>query len=128
MKKINGGVAVIEKDGKHFLICQSKNKPLGGYWRHPGGSFKLNESFKEGIKREIKEETGLEIEVIDDNPIHVEKIDYKPGFFGFFRAKLIGGEIKIDENEIEKWGWFNRSEIKKLKLMKATKAFYKKIY
>jgi len=124
-KRITGGVAIITRSRKHFLIRQSENKPLGGQWRHPGGSFEKGESKKQGIKREIKEELGLEIKVLGDKPIHIEKIDYKPGYFGFYKAKIIGEKLKLDKREIDDCGWFTTEEIKNLKLMKATKSFYK---
>ncbi len=127
-RKITGGVAVIEKDGKHFLIQQSKNKPLDGYWRHPGGSFEKNETEVSGIIREIKEETNLDIKVLNKKPFYIEKDDYEPGYFGFYKAKLIGGNLKIDNFEVADYGFFALDEIKKLKLMKATKSFYEKKY
>jgi len=125
-KKVTGGVAIINTNNKHLLIKQSTSKPLGGQWRHPGGSFGEGESAKEGIKREIKEEIGLKIKVLGNKPIYIEKIDYKPGYFGFYKASIIGGKLKIDRREIDDYGWFTIEEIKNLDLMKATKSFYKK--
>ena len=126
-KQIIGGVAVIEKDGKCLLIKQSKNKPLSGLWRHPGGTFEKGESDADALVRELKEEMDLDIKVLGDKPFHTEKVDYKPGYFGFYKAVIIGGTIKINE-EIDDYGWFTLEEIKKLPLMKATKSFYKKEY
>lgn len=127
-KQITGGVAVLEKEGKHFLVRQSKNKPLGGQWRHPGGSFLKGERDIDGVTRELKEEVGLDVDVIDKKPIHIEKIDYKPGYFGFYMAVVKRGALNIDKREIDDWGWFSLKEIKKLNLMKATRSFYKKKY
>jgi len=130
MNKINdeikGAVAVIEKDGKHFMIKQALNKPFGGQWRHPGGKFELNENPIEGLKREVKEETGLEIEVIDKCPLAILKSDYADHYFGFYRAKCKNAEIKINKREVENFGWFTVEEIKRLNLMNATKIFYEK--
>ncbi len=127
-QKIKGGVAVIEKDKKHFLIRQSENKPLGGQWRHPGGNFEKDEEPIDGVKREIKEETGLSIQIIDEKPFHVEKIDYGPGYVGFYRAIPQDGELKIDLREISDYGWFSFDEIKNLNLMEATRSFYRDKY
>jgi 8-oxo-dGTP diphosphatase len=63
-----GGVAVIERDGKHLLTQQSKSKPNAGQWRHPGGKFNANEDSVAGLKREIKEEMGLDVD-IDPSPV-----------------------------------------------------------
>ncbi len=126
VKKLSGGVAVIEVEGKHFLIQQSNNKPFGSQWRHPGGSFEENETEAEGIAREIKEEINLDIKVLDEKPIHIEKTDYKSHYFGFYKAVIIGGEMKVDMNEIQGYGYFTIDEIKRLSLMKATRSFYDK--
>jgi 8-oxo-dGTP diphosphatase len=121
---ITGGVAVIEKDGKVLMIKQGKEKPLAGQWRHPGGEFLEGESPEEGIKREIMEEVGLEVELIDKEPVLVMESDYGDGMFGFFRARAVGGELKIDAGEVELAAWFPRSEILGLNLMGATRKFY----
>lgn len=126
--RLIGGVAVIEKDGKHFLIKQSSDKPHGGQWRHVGGKFKLHEDPINGLKREIREEVGLEVEVIDEKPFMIMKSDYEPGNFGFFKAEVKGGELRMDEKEVEDVGWFSVEEIKELNLMNATRKFYESIY
>lgn len=124
---IDGGVAVIIKNNRHFLIRQSKNKPLAGKWRHPGGSFKKGETPKEGIKREVKEETGFDVKV-EETPLQIEKNDYLLNYFGFYKAKLIKENLSVDEKEIDDYGWFTPEEIAKLDLMKGTKSFYKNKY
>ena len=123
-KELIGGVAVICKDDKHLLICQSSNKPNAGTWRHPGGKNEPGEPLWQGIQREIREETGLEIELISDKPVKVLPSEYDSGNFGFFMARIIGGEVNMDEGEISEYGWFTAEEAKKLNLMEATRKFY----
>jgi 8-oxo-dGTP diphosphatase len=55
-----GGVAFI--DGKVVLI-KRRFEPLAGRWSLPGGTLELGESLREGLVREMREETGLEVEV-----------------------------------------------------------------
>lgn len=126
--ELKGAVAVIEKDGKHFLIKQSKGKPLGGQWRHPGGKFEEGEKPSDGLKREIKEELGIEIEVVGNGPFFVTKADYLDCYFGFFKAVCTGGDLKADKSEIDDYGWFTLEEISKMDLMNATRVFYREIY
>ena len=125
--EIRGAVSVIEKDGKHFMIKQSKSKPLSGQWRHPGGSLESDEKPVDGLKREVMEETGMEIELIDEKPIVILKADYVDCYFGFFRARFKGSGLKIDEKEIADFGWFTMDQIRKLNLMNATRIFYDNI-
>ncbi|RJQ32355.1 NUDIX hydrolase [Candidatus Parcubacteria bacterium] len=50
--------ALIENDGK-FLLVQEFN----GQWQLPGGRLNVGEKLEDGLKREIKEELGIDIEV-----------------------------------------------------------------
>ena len=53
--------AVIVLDGS-LLFLRRKNNPAAGLWWFAGGRMHLRESFEETLRREVKEETGLEIE------------------------------------------------------------------
>lgn len=54
--------AVIVQDGKLLLIKRAV-EPSKGRWSVPGGSVEWGEPLVEALKREVREETGLEIEV-----------------------------------------------------------------
>jgi 8-oxo-dGTP diphosphatase len=54
--------AVIVADGK-VLIVKRAHDPRKGEWSLPGGRVELGETLVDALRREIKEETGLEIEV-----------------------------------------------------------------
>ena len=60
MKVIVGGI--IEKDGKYLLVQEAKEKCYKK-WNFPAGHLDFNESLKEGAIREIKEETGCDVEL-----------------------------------------------------------------
>jgi ADP-ribose pyrophosphatase YjhB (NUDIX family) len=54
--------AVILREGK-VLIVRRANPPLQGEWSIPGGGLDLGEKLRDGVAREVREETGLEVEV-----------------------------------------------------------------
>ena len=54
--------AVVVRDGK-ALIVKRAHEPRKGEWSLPGGLLELGESLPDAVRREIKEETGLDIEV-----------------------------------------------------------------
>ena len=54
--------AVVVRDGK-ALIIKRAHEPRKGEWSLPGGLLELGESLQEAVRREIKEETNLDIEV-----------------------------------------------------------------
>jgi 8-oxo-dGTP diphosphatase len=57
-----GGVVI--SDGRAVLIRRG-SEPLKGQWSIPGGTLELGETIAEGVRRELAEETGLEVEVLD---------------------------------------------------------------
>jgi 8-oxo-dGTP diphosphatase len=54
--------AVIVRDGK-ALIVKRAHEPRKGEWSLPGGHLHLGESLEDAARREVKEETGLEVEL-----------------------------------------------------------------
>ena len=54
--------AVIVREGL-VLIVRRANPPLQGEWSIPGGALDLGEKLRDGVAREVREETGLEVEV-----------------------------------------------------------------
>jgi 8-oxo-dGTP diphosphatase len=57
-----GGVLI--EDGRTLLIKRG-TEPLLGQWSIPGGTLELGESLQAGVAREMLEETGLEVRVLD---------------------------------------------------------------
>ena len=57
-----GGV-VIERE--RALLIRRGSEPLRGQWSIPGGTLELGESLQAGVARELLEETGLQVRVLD---------------------------------------------------------------
>ena len=55
------GAVVIEGDA--VLLIKRAFPPRQGEWSLPGGQLELGESLADGVRREVREETGLEVEV-----------------------------------------------------------------
>ena len=58
------GVGAIIIEGERVLLVERGREPLKGYWSLPGGALETGEKLAEGIRREVLEETGLEIEML----------------------------------------------------------------
>jgi len=56
--------AVIVKDGR-VLLVQRGTEPALGRWSIPGGLIEVGEALSEAVVREVREETGLEIEPVE---------------------------------------------------------------
>jgi ADP-ribose pyrophosphatase YjhB (NUDIX family) len=57
-----GGVVI---ENGHALLIRRGTEPLRGQWSIPGGTLELGESLQAGVARELREETGLEVRVLD---------------------------------------------------------------
>lgn len=55
-----GGAALL---GGCLVLIRRANEPRKGEWSIPGGRLELGETLAEGVRRELREETGLEVEV-----------------------------------------------------------------
>jgi mutator protein MutT len=70
VKPVVGVGAVVVRDGKALLIKRGQ-EPRKGEWSLPGGIVELGESLADALRREVREETGLETAI---GP-HVETFD-----------------------------------------------------
>ena len=104
MKVIVGGI--IEKDGKYLLVQEAKKKCYKK-WNFPAGHLDYNESLEEGAIREIKEETGCDVEL--DGVCCISNRILEDDLFVMivFNAKLIKETIKFDKEEILDVKWFD---------------------
>ncbi len=102
----NAAKAFIVRDNKLFMMKRRLNDPhKPGKLDIPGGRLELGENPFEGLKREMKEETGAEIEII--MPICVEHFTREDGqkiTLTMYWCKLLNNEIKLSEEHTEqKW-------------------------
>lgn len=95
-------------DGNKVLIIQQ----VKGHWGFPKGHVEDGETEVQTAVREIKEETNLDVE-IDETKRFVEHYSPEEGIekdVVFFIAKKIGGEIKVQEEEVKDTKWLTPRE------------------
>ena len=101
------GVGAIIIHQSKILIVKRANEPAKGLWSVPGGVVELGEYLHKAIKREVKEETGLEVGIerlIDavDNIIYDEegRIQYHYVLLDYL-CQLRGGVLKAADDVYE---------------------------
>ncbi|MCX7109614.1 MAG: NUDIX hydrolase [Proteobacteria bacterium] len=58
-----GVSAIIFDQNERVLLIQRGKPPAAGFWHAPGGKLEAGESLVEGVRREVKEETGLDVTI-----------------------------------------------------------------
>lgn len=100
--------AIITDDHGRALLIQRRDN---GTWEPPGGVLELSESIDDGLRRETREETGLDIE-----PVALTGV-YKNMTRGIvalvFRCKITGGELAITD-ETAAFRWADERDISEL--------------
>ena len=105
---------VIEKDGK-FLLVQEAQETCRGKWNIPAGHLDPNETIFDGAKREIKEETGCNVELTGILQIGNRVLKDNVVVSVIFQAKLLDNNITYDPNEILDVKWFTYEELINMK-------------
>jgi ADP-ribose pyrophosphatase YjhB (NUDIX family) len=59
------GVGAVVVDRGRVVLIRRGTEPLKGQWSLPGGMLELGESLVAGVVREVREETGLAVEVVE---------------------------------------------------------------
>ena len=105
--------AIIQKDGKILVLKRSCEEDVfAELWDIPGGKIEYGEKTTDGIKREVFEETGLDVE-----------IEFRPWSLWSFMtpakerqtvgitllAKYLGGDVKLSSEHID-YKWINPDE------------------
>lgn len=91
--------ALIKKDGK-VLIAKRSTGDLNvfGKWEFPGGKVELNESEKDAIKREIKEEFELDINVKNFIINNVCVYPKKTVDLRLYECEYLSGQFKLHDH------------------------------
>ena len=101
------------KSSTRILLVKNNN---GRYWSFPKGHIEIGETEEQTAVREIKEETGLDVEIMDG---FRETSDYCP--FGrirkkvvFFLAQAFTDNVRVQEEEIAEYTWVDLQQARKL--------------
>lgn len=110
--KVATGCVVRRQDGKYLMVQEGQPK-VYGLWNIPAGHVDKGESIEHAAVREVKEETGYDVKLIEKIDIYQDSIEdtIKHGY----EATIVGGELKPQPGEILDAGWFSYAEITKMR-------------
>ncbi len=99
----NSAKAFIVKDNKLLILKRSSDEVhKANIWEIPGGRLELGENPIEGLKREVKEESGIDIEVLHPIKVrHFEREDGQTITMLIFLCKALNDDVKISKEHSE---------------------------
>jgi 8-oxo-dGTP diphosphatase len=117
--------AIIFEDQDRILMVERAGNPLKGYWSLPGGLVETGETLETAVKREILEETGLQVEpqqmfelferIMHDAQgqaeYHYVLLDYL--------CKVVGGTLQAGD-DVSRAEWVRREDLPSLLITEGT--------
>jgi ADP-ribose pyrophosphatase YjhB (NUDIX family) len=106
---VPGVHAVIESDGR-ILLGRRAFDPGAGCWGLPGGFLEEGEAPDEGLRREVREETGLDVELGELFGTWVQPHGERSVLCLLWYARVVGGVEEAADDVLE-LGWFAPDEL-----------------
>ena len=121
------GVGAIIVEGDRVLLVERGQEPQKGCWSLPGGLVEAGEHLKDALRREVREETGLEVEPLSVFEVferimrdetgrpeyHYVLIDYL--------CQVQGGELKA-ASDVRRAAWVSRAGLSSYRITEGTQA------
>ncbi len=112
MRPFASDIVLIE-NGKILLVKRGR-EPFKGMWATPGGRIEEGETAEQCAIREMKEETGLEIEIIRLTGIYSDPARDPRGIIAAaYLAKRTGGKLSAGDDAAET-KWFDLTDLPEL--------------
>jgi len=131
-RPIVGVGALIFQRGR-ILMAQRGKEPLKGWWSLPGGALELGESLHDGVCREVREETGLEIEprrVFEIFERIMRDAEGQPEYHYVlidYLCRVRGGTLQAGD-DVCAVAWLTLAEVKALQITEGTLAVIEKAF
>ncbi len=118
---------VVEKNGNFLMVKRQRewDNQSHGKWEIPGGKVDFGEHPKQTVVREVKEETGFEVE----KPKLLSKVYSHVWDYGTrkshviilpYTCSVVGGKKNASDKNVQQVEWFTRAKIKELDCLPGT--------
>lgn len=127
------GVGALILDGDRILMAQRGKQPLKGWWSLPGGALETGELLADAVRREVREETGLEIDPLSVFEIFERITRDAEGLAEYhyvlidYICRVTGGQLAPGDDvcQVE---WVRRRDLPKLQITEGTLGVIEKAF
>ena len=127
------GVGALIFEGRNILLVERAKEPLKGYWSIPGGIVEAGERLEDAVRREVREETGLEIEPLAMFEIF-ERImpdsEARPEYHYVlldYICRVVGGQLAA-ASDVSKVAWVPEQSLSEYRLTEGTQAVVERAF
>jgi ADP-ribose pyrophosphatase YjhB (NUDIX family) len=101
-------------EAERVLLVRRGTEPLKGHWSLPGGLLEVGESLTDGVKREVREETGLLVEPIELIELidRIQREDNRVRYhyvIADYLGRVVGGALQA-ASDADAVRWVERAE------------------
>jgi len=120
-------------DGSAILLVERAKEPLKGYWSLPGGIVETGERLEEAIRREVREETGLEVETQSVFEIFERVMPDREGRTEYhyvlidYLCRVVGGRLSA-ASDVSGAAWVAEQNLRDYRLTEGTLAVVERAF
>jgi 8-oxo-dGTP diphosphatase len=127
------GVGALIFDGANILLVERGKEPLKGYWSLPGGILETGEKLEDAIRREVLEETGLEVEPLSMFEIFERimpdasgRVEYHYVLIDYL-CRPTGGRL-LAASDVSRAAWVTEQNLREYRLTEGTLAVVERAF
>jgi len=128
---IGVGALIFQRD--RILMAQRGKDPLKGWWSLPGGALETGESLADAVRREVLEETGLEVRPLEVFEIFeriMRDADGRPEYHYVlidYTCRVTGGRLRAGDDVVHV-EWVRRPDLRKMQITEGTLGVIEKAF
>ncbi|MDQ6759734.1 MAG: NUDIX hydrolase [Acidobacteriota bacterium] len=127
------GALVFADADQGILLIERGKEPLKGFWSLPGGLLEVGEKLTDAVRREVQEETGLEVEPMSLFEIF-ERImpdaEGRPEYHYVlmdYLCRVVGGQLQA-ASDVSRVAWVPQRNLKDYRLTEGTQAVIERAF